>query len=76
MWTACSWAAKKEENVGVLVGKRKTRAVLSAVVPRKSTGDWICRRLREVGLEFVDLIVTLDNEPVPSLIESWFVSTD
>ena len=51
-----------------------TRTVLSTVVPRKSTGEWICRRLmawlREIGLEFVDIIVKSDNTPA-SLIESW-----
>ena len=38
-----------------------SRAVLSTVVRRRSTGEWICRRLmawlREIGLEFVDIIV-------------------
>ena len=56
--------------------ERATRAVLSTVVPRKSTGDWMCRRLmawlRETGLEFVDIIVKSDNEPsLTSLTESW-----
>ena len=43
----------------VLARERVTRAVLSRKVPRKSTGDWTCRRLmgwrREIGLEFVDM---------------------
>ena len=47
--------------------ERGTRAVLSTVDPRKSTGEWICRRLiawlREIGLEFLDVIVKSDNEP-------------
>ena len=38
----------------------------STVVPRKSTEEWICRRLMawlcEIGLEFVDIIVKSDNE--------------
>ena len=41
--------------------------MLSTVVPRRSTGEWICRRLmawlREIGLELVDIIVKSDNEP-------------
>ena len=55
---------------------RATRAALSTVVPRTSTGECVYRRLmawlREIGLEFVDIIVKLDNELVlTSLIESW-----
>ena len=58
-----------------VAGERATRAVLSTVVPKRSTGDWTCRRLmtwlREIGLEFVDIIVKSDNEPVlTTLIES------
>ena len=50
--------------------------MLSTVVPRKTTGEWICRRLmawlREIGLESVDIIVKSDNEPaLTSLIASW-----
>ena len=42
----------------------------------RSTGEWICRRLmarlREVGLESVDVIVKSHNEPaLTSLIASW-----
>ena len=56
--------------------ERGTRAVLSTVVPRKSTGEWICRRpmawLREIGLELVDITVKSDSEPAStSLIVSW-----
>ena len=56
--------------------KRETKAVLSTLVPRKTTGEWICRRLmawlREIGLESVDIIVNSDNEPaLTSLIASW-----
>ena len=50
--------------------------MLSTVVSRKTTGEWICRRLmawlREIGLESVDIIVKSDNEPtLTSLIASW-----
>ena len=56
--------------------RRATRAVLSTVVPMKSTGEWVCRRLmvwlREIGLEFVDISVQSDNGPALTiLIESW-----
>ena len=56
--------------------ERETRAVLSTVVPKKTTEEWICRRLiawlREIGLESVDIIVKSDNEPaLTSLIASW-----
>ena len=56
--------------------ERETRAVLSTVVPRKTTGEWIGRRLiawlREIGLESVDIIVKSDNEPaLTTLIASW-----
>ena len=59
-----------------VVRERATRAVLSTVFLRKSTGEWIRRRLvawlREIGLEFADVIVNSDNEPAPtSLIAPW-----
>ena len=63
---------EKERNTLTfwVAGERATRAVLSTVFPRRSTGDWTCRRLmtwlREIGLEFVDIIVKADNEPVLS----------
>ena len=49
--------------------------MLSLVVPRNTTGEWICRRLmawlRELRLESVDIIVKSDNEPaLTSLIAS------
>ena len=49
--------------------------MFSTEVPKKSTGEWICRRLmawfREIGLEFVDIVMS-DNEPaLASFIESW-----
>ena len=48
---------KERENVGIFGGQRKS----STVVPRKSTGEWTCRRLRtwlrEIGLEIVDTVV-------------------
>ena len=68
---------KKGKTLAFLVAREKeTRAVLSTVVPRKTTGEWIWRRLmawlREVGLESVNIIVKSDNEPVlTSLVASW-----
>ena len=67
---------KKEGKTLAFLVTRETRAVLSTVVPRKTTGEWICRRLmawlREIGLEFVDIIVkSVDIEPaLTSLIAS------
>ena len=68
---------KEGKTLAFLVAReREMRAVLSTVVPRKTTGEWICRRLiawlREIGLESVDIIVKSDNEPaLTSLIASW-----
>ena len=47
---------KEGKTLAFLVAReRETRAVLITVVPRKMTGEWICRRLmawlREIGLE-------------------------
>ena len=71
----------------MFTGDEKERKRLSFVLARESdescaqqegskeVGDWTCRRLmawrREIGLEFVDIIVKSDNEPaLTSLIES------
>ena len=68
---------KEGKTLAFLVAReRATRTVLSTVVPTNSTGQRICRRLlawlREIGLEFVDIIVKSDNEPaLTSLIKSW-----
>ena len=68
---------KEGKTLAFLVARgRETRAVLSSVVPMKTTGEWICPRLmawlREIGLESVDIIVKSDNEPaLTSLIASW-----
>ena len=76
IWTTCSWATKKETLTFWVPRERATRAVLSTVVPRKPTGEWVCRRLTarlgEIGLEFVDITVKSGNEPaLTGLIESW-----
>ena len=68
---------KEGKTLAFLVATgRETKAVFSTVVPRKTTGEWICRRLmawlREIGLESKDIIVKSDNEPaLTSLIASW-----
>ena len=51
------------------------KAVISTVVPRRSTGEWICGRLlawlREIGFKFVDIVVKSDNEAaLTSLVET------
>ena len=65
---SCMEDEKEGKTLAFLVAReRETRAVLSTVVPRKTMGEWICRRLmawlREIGLESVDIIVKSDNEP-------------
>ena len=57
-----------EGTLAVLVARdRSTKATFATVVPRKSTGEWIVKRvgawLREVGLEFTEIIMKSDNEP-------------
>ena len=62
-----------EENKGgntiaLLVAKeRNSRAILSTVAPRKSSGDWLARRvlawMREIGCELNHVTVKSDNEP-------------
>ena len=45
---------KEGKTLAFLVAReRETRAVLSTVVPRKTTGEWICRRLMG-GFERLD----------------------
>ena len=71
---------KEGETSEFLVAERATRAVLSTVVPSRSTGEWVCRRLmawlREIGLKFVVIIVKSDTEPaLASLTESWSIKS-
>ena len=64
------------KTLAVLVGKeRTTKATFSTVVPRKSTGEWIVKRIgawmREIGVQFTDISVKSDNEPaLVSLIDA------
>ena len=57
---------KEGNTLALLVAEeRATRVALGTVVPRKTTGEWTCRRLaawlREMGLEFVDITDMLDR---------------
>ena len=58
---------EKKVRTMAVARERATRAALSTVVPRESTGEWRRRMLmawlREMGLEFVDIIVKSDNVP-------------
>ena len=67
---------KEAKTLALLMArKRETRAALSTLVPRKLTGR-LMAWLREIGLEFVDIMVNSDNEPtLTSLIESWSTPT-
>ena len=60
-------------TLAFLVGReRATRAVPSTVVPRRSTGEWICRRLLAWLREIGEFVVKSDNElALTSVIESW-----
>ena len=50
------------------LGRQREREDDECCVPMKSTVDWISKRLlawlRKIGLEFVEIIVKSDNEPV------------
>ena len=50
------------KTLAILVAKeRTTRATLATVAPRKSSGEWLSRRLmawlREIGCEYIDITV-------------------
>ena len=59
---------KGEKTLAMLVAKeRVTRAMLCTVAPRKSSGEFLAKRLlafmREVGCELEQVTVKCDNEP-------------
>ena len=68
---------KGDRTLAMLVGReRETKATFATVVPSKVVGEWTPKRLmawiRELGLEFGDVIVKSDNEPaLVSLVETW-----
>jgi hypothetical protein len=60
----------------VVAKERDSKAIMCTVTPRKSTGEWISKRLmawtREVGVEHGPLIIKSDNEPaLKDLTEKW-----
>ena len=65
------------KTISILVAReRDSRATMCTVVPSKSTGEWIAKRLmawlKEVGCEHGDLIIKSDNEPaLKHLVEDW-----
>ena len=70
---------KEEKTLAFLVAReRETGAVLSTVVPRKTMGEWICRRLmawlREMELDSVDIIVKSDT-PAFHFIHAYITSS-
>ena len=68
---------KEDRTIAVLVGReRQTKATLATVVPGKALTEWGPKRLmawlREIGIEFNDVMVKSDNEPaLVSLVEAW-----
>ena len=74
IWTTCAWETRRKgkrwlrKALALLVAREKeAKAVFSTDVLRTSTGEWICSRLmarlREIGLEFVDIVVKPDTKP-------------
>ena len=65
------------KTIALLVAReRDTRATMCTVVPNKTTGEWIIRRvmswLKEIGCEYGDLIIKSDNEPaLTKMVEEW-----
>ena len=65
------------KTLAILVAReRGSRATLATVVPRKGVEGWIPKRLmawlREIGLEYHEIIVKTDNEPaLVALVEAW-----
>ena len=59
---------KSEKTLVILVAKeRTTKAVMGCVVPRKSEGEWLAKRvmafMREFGCELEQVTMKTDNEP-------------
>ena len=68
---------QEERTLALLAAReRDSKATLATVVPRKGIDGWIPRQLmawlREIGLEFHEVILKSDNEPaLVALIERW-----
>ena len=64
------------KTLAILVGRERwTKATMSTVAPRKSSGEWLARRVRawmvEVGCAYGDVVVKSDNEPaLVALVEA------
>ena len=62
--------------MAVLVGRERwKKATMATVAPRKSSGEWLARRVRawmvEVGCAYGDVVVKSDNEPaLVALVEA------
>ena len=59
---------KPDKTLAMLVAReRQTKAVMSCVAPRKSSGKWLSKRvmafMREVGCEVEQVTMKTDNEP-------------
>jgi hypothetical protein len=59
---------KSEKTLAMLVAKeRTTKAVMGCVAPRKSSGEWLAKRvmafMREFGCELEKMTMKTDNEP-------------
>ena len=59
---------KSEKTLAMLVAKeRSTKAVMCCVAPRKSSGEWLGKRImafmREFGCELEAVTMKTDNEP-------------
>ena len=59
---------KSEKTLAMLVAKeRTTKAVMCCVAPRKSSGEWLAKRvmacMREFGCELEKVTIKTDNEP-------------
>ena len=63
-------------TLAIMVGRERWRgATMATVAPRKSSGEWLARRVRawmvEIGCAYGDVIVKTDNEPaLVALVEA------
>ena len=68
-WTICSWERRRVgKTLTILVAKdRSSRALMSTVVLRKTTGEFVSKRvvafMKELGCEMSVVTLKTDNEP-------------
>ena len=60
----------------LVIRERDSKATLATIVPRKGVDGWAPKRIgawmKEIGLEFQEVIVKSDNEPaLVALIDAW-----